>query len=389
MFEKLYKDKRIWTLLFIGLGLLAMGSLVQGCKNAILFSQDFQWDAAKAFVMKVNPYLESMSATKSPVIAEFEKYYLQMEANQFPSLLMILIPYTFLPPLIARYVWLGSNLIFTAAIIVLLRGTFLKKIDFKVFVLLVLMMISGTPYRNQLGVGQHTLFSFTFFLLAVYFVEKHGEKAGSINKICIPAAFCLAISYFKYTLTVPLALFFVYRRKWKELIISVFIHIVLTIGASFWLGTSVIDMIIQPLRVSSSLIAEGGIDFGALLQGSPIALILAGVLMIILFIMVLCLPKGNDALVIGILTLWSLIITYHRTYDFFVLIIVAALFHENARLKKLLWMYAIVLVGVFYILRVFSEALPALLCVGTLYYAFTMCIMVIGVLTCRQNMQIK
>jgi len=389
MFDKLYKDKRIWMLLYILLGLVAMGSLVQGCKNAILFSQDFQWDAAKAFVMKVNPYLESMSATKTPIIAGFEKYYLQMEANQFPSLLMILIPYTFLPPLIARYAWLGSNLIFTAAIIVLLRSTFLKKIDFKVFVLLVLMMISGTPYRNQLGVGQHTLFSFTFFLLAVYFAEKHDEKAGIINKICIPVALCLAISYFKYTLTIPLALFFVYKRRWKELVISVFIHIVLTIGASFWLGTSVLDMITQPLRVSSSLMAEGGIDFGALLQGSPVALILAGALMIILFIMVLCLPKGNDALVIGILTLCSLIITYHRTYDFFVLIIVAALFYENKRPKKLLWMYAIMLIGVFYILRVFSEAMPALLCVGTLYYMFTMCIMVIGVMTCRRNMQIK
>ena len=173
------------------------------------------------------------------------------------------------------------------------------------------------------------------------------------------------------------------------MVISVFIHIMLTIGASFWLGTSVVDMITQPLRVSSSLIAEGGIDFGALLQGSPIALILAGALMIILFIMVLCLPKGNDALVIGILTLCSLIITYHRTYDFFVLIIVAALFYENKRPKKLLWMYAIMLIGVFYILRVFSEAMPALLCVGTLYYVFTMCIMVIGVMTCRRNMQIK
>jgi len=374
-------------LLYIVLGLLAMGSLVQGCKNAILFSQDFQWDAAKTFVMKVNPYLESMSATKSPMIVGFEKYYLQMEANQFPSLLMLLIPYTFLPPLLARYAWLGSNLIFTVAIIVLLRSTFLKKIDFNVFVLLILMMISGTPYRNQLGVGQHTLFSFTFFLLAVYFTEKQGEKAGITNKTCIPAALCLAVSYFKYTLTVPLALFFVYKRKWKELVLSVTIHIVLTVGASFWLGTSVMDMIIQPLRVSSSLIAEGGIDFGALLQGSPVALILAGVLMIILLVMVLYLPKGNDALVIGILTLWSLIITYHRTYDFFVLIIVAALFYENERAKKLLWMYVVTLIGVFYILRVFSEALPALLCVGTLYYVFTMCIMIISVKTCKQNIQ--
>ena len=156
-------DLRLKNLILFIMGVLAAVSLIQGCKNAILVSQDFQWDAAKALVMGIDPYDESLSPS-GVLPPEFEKYYLQMEANQFPSLLLLLYPYTLLPPLAARYAWLCSNLLFTAGIIVLLKKTFLGKADDFTFAFFMLLMIAGTPYRNQLGVGQHTLFSFFFCL---------------------------------------------------------------------------------------------------------------------------------------------------------------------------------------------------------------------------------
>lgn len=383
MLKKLYDNKKIWIVLYILFGMLALISLIQGCRNAIAVSQDFQWDAAKALALRINPYIESMTPTGVLEQYDWEDYCLQMEANQFPSLLMLLFPYTLLAPLTARYVWLASNLIFTCIMIWLLQKTFLAKADSRVFAFLMLFMISGTPYRNQLGVGQHTIFAFMFFLAAVYFSqreEESGRKGYCIGTIC-----CLAISYFKYTLTVPLVLYFVYKRKWRELVASVAIHVVLTIFAAFWLQSNILDMIIQPLKVSGALVAEGGMDFGALLQGSPAAFVLAGVLMVVLFIMMLRMPKGRDILVISILTLWSLIITYHRTYDFFVLVIVAALFCETNRRGWLLVFYMVVMVAVNYVLRIFSEALPAMVCIGALYYIFTMCIMCIGIRTCFQD----
>ena len=383
MFKKLLEDKRIWIAIYVIFGVLAVVSLLQGCRNAIEFSQDFQWDAAKALVMRINPYLESLSATKTEALLIFDDFFSQMEANQFPSLLALLIPYTFLPPLVARYTWLASNLLFTCGIVWLLRKTFMKKVDLKVFVLLVLLMISGTPYRNQLGVGQHTLFSFMFFLLAVYLTERREGLESDAQKINIPVVLCLAICYFKYTLTVPLVLYFVYKRKWKELCASIAIHVVLTCAAAVWLRASVLDMIIQPLRVSSALVAEGGIDFGALLQGSPFAYVLAILLMIALLVIVLKMPTGRDVLVISLLLLCSLIITYHRTYDFFVLITVAALFYEKKQSKFLCLLYVTMLITVFYVLRIFSEAVPALIFAGALYYGFTMCIMILCIQTCR------
>ena len=167
----LYRNKNIRTVAVVILTVFAAVSLVQGCRNAVRSSQDFQWDAAKALTLRIDPYDESLSPSGILDKYGFETYYLQMEANQFPSLLMLLIPYTFMPPLAARYAWLISNLVFTGLIIVLLRKTFLKDADGFDFTILVLLMISGTPYRNQLGVGQHTLFAFCFFLLAVYLSE--------------------------------------------------------------------------------------------------------------------------------------------------------------------------------------------------------------------------
>lgn len=110
--------------------------------------------------------------------------------------------------------------------------------------------------------------------------------------------------------------------------------------------------------------------------------------MVVLLIMMIIMPKGSDALVISVLALVSLIITYHRTYDFFVLVVVAALFAEWNTLglqlktgidKVLTGFYIVLMIAINYVLRIFSEAQPSLICVGTLYYAFTLCILYLGI----------
>ncbi|MCR5735206.1 MAG: hypothetical protein K6G22_11430, partial [Lachnospiraceae bacterium] len=126
---KILENERLKKIIIAVFSLLAALSLFQGCKNAVMMSQDFQWDAAKAFTLRINPYDASFDPELLKDHPEFKEYYLQMEANQFPSLLMLLIPFTFLPPLAARYVWLFCNLLFTAGIVFLLRKTFFKDTD--------------------------------------------------------------------------------------------------------------------------------------------------------------------------------------------------------------------------------------------------------------------
>ena len=370
--KRLWGNKGIRYAVIALLAAMALVSLIQGVRNAVGASQDFQWDAAKAFTMRINPYDESLHPSGILDAYGFEDVYLQMEANQFPSLLMLLIPYTFLPPLTARYAWIVSNLIFTAGIILLLRKTFLKTADRDVFIAFMLLMIAGTPYRNQLGVGQHSLFAFFFFLLAVWCDEREDGRASFAGTVI-----CLFICYFKYTLTVPLCLYFIYRKRYLQIAVSVVMHVILTVFAAWWLNDSVINMIVKPLKVSGALAAEGCIDFGVWLNGSIVAYVLAFAVMLLLFIMALKLPAGMDNGYISVLTLWSLIITYHRIYDFFLMITVLAFFlvnEDSSDEERSIYLkagYMAALISVFFVIRIFSESPGSKLFTGIVYYCFT------------------
>ncbi len=405
--EKIWGKRAVRYVILTLLAAMALISLIQGVRNAAQSSQDFQWDAAKALSMGLDPYDLSEDPQKAyeyPALNDFYRLYTDkglkqnMEANQFPSLLLLLLPYTFMKPLTARYAFLISNLIFTAGIVFLLRRTFLKDADRDVFAAFMLLMIAGTPYRNQLGVGQHTIFSFFFFLLAVWFEGMYpceetsdGSAGGRVGRrhagLFAATVISLFICYFKYTLTVPLCLYFVYKKRYPEIALSAAGHVILTAACATELNDSFINMVIKPLRVSSALAAEGGLDFGALLNGSALAYVLALIVMAVLFVMALRLPEGMDGEFMGILVLWSLIITYHRTYDFFVMVTVLAFFsgsgrgcHDKTAGRRdaftivLAAGYMIVLISVFFVLRIFSESTASKLVVGSIYYLFTLAV---------------
>lgn len=376
--QRILSNKYIRYIIVAILGLLAVVSVIQGVRNAAALSQDFQWDATKALMSGIDPYEASLNPDMKYNNAGLDEFYRlftdagvkqKMEANQFPSLLILLVPFTWMNPLTARYAWIVANLLFTAGIIFLLKKTILKRADNFEFAVIVLLMLAGTPYRNQLGVGQHTLFSFFFFLAAVYYDECR-PKGNSIA-----VTLCMFISYFKYTLTAPLTLYLLYRRRFKEFAVSVVMHVILTILAAVKLGKSIVYMILAPLKVSSMLSAEGGLDLGALFSGNSLYLVIAGLVVVILIYIAYKLPEGKGYLLLPILTLWSLILVYHRTYDFFVLAAVAYFYINDDDNKKLRQMtivpYYLVTILVYFGLRVFNENVPSRIVVGIIYYAFT------------------
>jgi len=409
---KLYNNKIIRIMIIICMSLLAAVSVFQGIRNAMAVSQDFQWDATRALLVKEDPYEMSMNSgieIKDDRLVQFYKLFTdaglkqKMEANQFPSLLLLLAPYAVLPPLLARYAWIISNLIFTIAIAWLLRRTFLKKLALFDFLFVVLLMLIGTPYRNQLGVGQHTLFSFAFFLLAVFLDDKKpdGNSAG--------ISFCCFVSFFKYTLTAPLSLYLLYRRRFREFIIAILGHVVLTIFSAIWLQKSFVYMLTAPLKVSSVLSAEGGIDVGAIVNGGIPAYILGAAIGIMLLVITFMLPKGKEEVIFVLLLVWSLVITYHRTYDFFVLssISISAflckldggyinteedgkygnnIFGIKGLGRVLQALYMAVILGVYFVLRIFNENTSSKIIIGILYYVFAVLITIMSVKMIRKNM---
>lgn len=387
--QRLLDNKRVQILIIVVLCAFAAISIFQGARNAVEVSQDFQWDAARAIVEKVDPYELSMHPEMEIESDELNSFYKmftdkglmqKMEANQFPSLLFILIPYTFLTPLAARYAWLVTNLLLTVLIAWLLRQTFLKNLSNFSYWVCILLMLSGTPFRNQLGVGQHTIFSFCFFLLAVWLDEVKIKG----DKICI--IICLFICYFKYTLTAPLVLYMLYKKRYLEFAWSVILHILVNILAAIWLNKSIVYVFITPLKVSSALSSEGGIDFGALMGGSNIALIIGALVAIGLTYITFYLPENKEYILFPLLLTWSLIITYHRTYDFFVLSSIPVMFCSD--FKKdfgekinsiMVCGYLTVLFLVYFGLRMFHENTMSKIIVGIVYYAFAIAIFYLAI----------
>ncbi len=366
---------------YIILTILAVLSVMQGAKNALYYSQDLQYDAALALRCGINPYEESLEPTGALDLGPTAEYYesfrekgipQKMEANQFPSLLMLLFPLTFFPFETAKALWLFLNLIFAVASAILLRKTFFKEADRDLFIWLMLITVAGTPFRNQIGVGQHSLFSVFFFLLSVFLSEKG---------LTIPSALALSVSYFKYTLTAPLALYFIYKKKYKEFIISLLPHILGTFVGAKMLGSGFMDMIKQPLLVSSALSGEGSIDVGAIFKGGNGTIALTALIMVFCLLLSLFLPEGLDRELISLLAGLSLVMTYHRIYDFFVLSVAACgliqrgeridlrLFFKEPRVRMEVF-YMAVLVYFYFVLRLLPEEGAFLWAGAVLYYGY-------------------
>lgn len=350
-------------IIIVLLGLMALISVLQGAKNAVQYSHDFQYDAVKTLVLGMNPYDESLEPSKELMALGFEPYYGPMEANQFPSLLLLLTPYTYFSPTVVKWVWMFCNLIFTGLLIYFLRQTFFKTFSGENYLILVLFMLSGTPWRNQIGVGQHSIFAFVFFVIAVYLAEAARDSQTKSGLYTAGAAAALCLCYFKYTLTLPVVLYFVYKRWIKEIVISVIPHILLTALAAWWLKDTFLNMIKKPLEVASWLSSEGAIDMGSLLGGGGKSIVITAIGMLLLLIMMWFMPEGYDGSVIALLTLWSLVITYHRIYDFFVIIMAFAFVPAGIGLKKYLkipvkWQLGFLMVlsvWTFYIQKIFDN----------------------------------
>lgn len=395
--SRLYSSRIIRTAVFAVLVLAAVVSVFQGVRNAFAVSQDFQWDAAKALCSGLDPYELSIypeRALEDPDLARFYAMFTdqglkqKMEANQFPSLLLLLAPMTLFPPETAKIVWCILNLVFTAGIALLLRRTFFEDVPGYGFAAAVLITLAGTPYRNQIGVGQHTLFAFFFFMIAVW-TDKKKPLPPVADSVLI--ALALFISFFKYTLTAPLALYFLHRKRYRELAAAAAGHVILTGVCALYMGKSFVYMIKAPLEVASRLVSEGGIDLGVLFggfKGYAAAFVIIAVLTVIIY----RLPEGYEKAVMAVLILWSLVLTYHRTYDFFVLSAVAMVFSKKDGMRYnryfgryiAVW-YAVLVLLVYFVLRIFDENAVSKICTAIVYYAFTLYVTYALICTARSS----
>ena len=314
------RGKVLFNIVLAFFMLMAVISVAQGVHNAVGILHGSYDDSALLLRLRLNPYDESLNPQGISEQLGLFDFYDKVEANQFPSMLAILIPLTFLEPTTANITWMIINLILTVVIILLSCKLFFNKMDTKVLIILACAMLAGTGWRNSIGNGQHTIFSVAFFLIAFWLSER---------KSCILSGVALAVSYLKYTLTVPLTLYFIYKKRYKEVLVSVIIHLLGTILCALWLNESLINMVKKPLEIAASLSSEGYIDFSSIFHLS------SGVGMLVAISFCLALfglavfgeeTKYGGNLLFAILSYVALIIIYHRIYDFFIFMIPMGIF---------------------------------------------------------------
>ncbi len=353
-----FRSARMKDWLRFGFGGFAWGfaaiSLIAGFKNGFC-EFDFQWDPAKLLAMGDNPYVYSLEHKAIPYEGFMQKY---IDANQVPSCLLLLLPFTFLPQLLANQIWDFFNLVFTAVFLVYFYKSFFMGKDSAKdkFAWIALALLSCTPLRVLIGCGQHLLFSLAFFMSAYYY---------ALKKRWILSGMLLALSAFKYTTIAPLAFVFVFRRWWRPVGFAIFLHVLATIGCGLYIHESPILLLTQSVRVGSRLTGHGMCDISSFMWQLGISnfatFAIGGYVVFGLLLggMAFC-KRRDDLLSLSVLAVISNVMFYHRDYDLVSLIFPLAYVlvcdnEESLSFKILKWSSFVVVGWFFYGLRILFE----------------------------------
>lgn len=117
--------------------------------------------------------------------------------------MMLFWPYTFAPVEEAGWLWLGSNLLFTAGALALAFRCFGDRINWFERAVVCALFVAGTAWRTLIGNGQ-VLMMGLFFLMVGWALVRRGYW--------LAAGVAIAPSLLKYTSVAPLLLLFVFAR---------------------------------------------------------------------------------------------------------------------------------------------------------------------------------
>jgi hypothetical protein len=190
--------------------------------EAIRASGDFQWSPTKELLQHQNPYESFLS----------EKIFLAQMPLYPLTGYILLIPYALMDWEYARIAWALTNYLATFVLLYCLQ--IIWKIKNKMFVVFLCsaFLISGS-FRDVIRYGQHDLFVLALFVLAIVLSKKNKDIAGVF----------LGLSWFKYSITFPLSLYFIFKRELKLLLIGILTQCFLFIAVSLWLWQSPIHIL--------------------------------------------------------------------------------------------------------------------------------------------------
>jgi hypothetical protein len=304
------------------LSVLAAGSIMVGLRHAWESSVDLLWQPIRILLSGHAPahlYIEGRNGTGpqySLLLEQVPNYPVWQVSAYPPSGLLFLWPLALLPWATAKLAWAASNLGFTFGILVMLRRLYLRTVGQSGIALIASLFIIGTPFRNTLGNGQYGLFVLFCFLVALD-AERHERP-----KL---AAFALAGSWLKCTVTFPLSIIFLYRGRIRVAVGAALVHVGLVLALALWTSSSPLSLLLEPLAMSQEFLHEGAIDVFSLsseLGPSGIAImgLISATLLLLTAYVIVRYGREDELLAMSILSLLSCIALYHHYYDHIVLI---------------------------------------------------------------------
>lgn len=243
----------------------------------------------------------------------------------------------------------------------------------KLLTALAFYAMTGT--RRALDTGQTTLLVLTLMVGTLLLARKNWPIAGIM----------LGIALSKYSVALPLFLFFIYKRHFRLIITSLIVQLGAIISIAVIATTSPLSILDSYLRLLLQHLNGKGIHLGQLLPPeSPWRWIVPalGTLLLLAWVGQVLkvkqgrapLPKDNssdtfyDWHILTILSLWTLLVAYHRLYDivlvlfFFVLIVTGLRWPAAWRLSRRENLFlSLLAIGIIFVLILPGDTVIALI----------------------------
>jgi uncharacterized integral membrane protein len=298
-----------WWWLNLALLIPAIASMYAAASRALRFSMDFQWLGAHLLWLHIDPwqtYLRNWGRLWSIQPAYLHELY------------VLLLPFALLRERTAVFAWATANLAMTALSVYLIGRIFELGRD-RTATLFLLLVCSG-PFRAAVGNGQTAILLLFWFTLLFYLQSTAWRGV------------LLGLSYAKYNFAPVWFLYFLFRRRFRLLLVALLPPLAGWLIAWAMIGGNGWTVLTDPLQALSNGMAGGTADVmtlvRVLMRGSPFAWmmsLLAGTVASIALSAYLA-TRGpmTRTQEMACLAIASLLCLYHSRYDFVLLTPVAA-----------------------------------------------------------------
>ena len=295
----------------------ALISIVQGVRNALASSQDFQWSPSVLFWNGTNPYSHFLAGNVDGAII------LEQAPNYLHALYILFWPFAAVDFDSAKALWAATNIALAIGSCLLVRKIYGLSNTQLLFLVFVFFM--STPLRNGIGNGQQNL-------LALFMVLSFWHYQGWFKGVSMSLAFT------KYSFA-PLFFLHALIRRERAVYLALAILFLSAIVFGAWVGDMRPEVLIQPLLVAKGAMSLGTANLMSILRGDlGVNFAFAAVASVASAAMISWLVReAEDAVTLVILSLASLAFFQHRVYDYVFLLPAFGYLLSNYSARGLAW----------------------------------------------------